>query len=339
MDSLTQAALGAALQGGLLGRQQGRKALVYGAALGTLPDLDVLIRYSDAVAQMTYHRGFSHSIFVFSAFSLLLTGWVRRRWPQAPYSSARLALCIWLILLTHVLIDACTTYGTQLFWPLPSTPLNFSNIFVIDPLYTLPLLLGIAVAAIWGMAGRGWRWLNMGLALSTVYMASTFANQALMRQNIEAQLAAQNIDYQQLLVMPTPFNSLAWRVLARDEQHYYEGLRSWLDTAPLHIDKQPLGLSLREVLADSPQHQRLRWFNNDWMSYREEQGQLWVTDLRLGLLGNHSFRFKMAERDAQGAWQLLPIVQRAPMQVQPEELKWLWRGLFDQAAEQPPRAE
>ncbi len=59
MDSITQAVLGASIQGALLGRWQGRKALLYGAMLGTLPDLDVVIDYGDSVAAMTYHRGFS----------------------------------------------------------------------------------------------------------------------------------------------------------------------------------------------------------------------------------------------------------------------------------------
>lgn len=43
MDSITQAVLGASIQGALLGRWQGRKALLYGATLATLPDLDVII--------------------------------------------------------------------------------------------------------------------------------------------------------------------------------------------------------------------------------------------------------------------------------------------------------
>ena len=78
MDSITQAVLGASIQGALLGRWQGRKALLYGAMLATVPDLDVVMEYGDAVANMTYHRGFSHSLFVLSGFALLLT-WLARR--------------------------------------------------------------------------------------------------------------------------------------------------------------------------------------------------------------------------------------------------------------------
>jgi inner membrane protein len=83
MDSLTQAVLGASIQGALLGRWQGRRALLYGAMLGTLPDLDVIIDYGDAVADMTYHRGFSHSLLVLSILAVLLTAlarWLKPRW-------------------------------------------------------------------------------------------------------------------------------------------------------------------------------------------------------------------------------------------------------------------
>lgn len=114
MDSITQALLGASVQGAMLGRWQGRKALAYGAVLGTLPDLDVVIDYGDAVANMTYHRGFSHSLFVLSIVAVLLTWLIRRFRPDERYSGTRLFLTIWLVLVTHVLLDAFTSYGTQL---------------------------------------------------------------------------------------------------------------------------------------------------------------------------------------------------------------------------------
>ena len=56
MDSVTQLVLGASIQGAMLGRWQGRKALAFGAALATLPDMDVLIDYGDAVADMTANK-------------------------------------------------------------------------------------------------------------------------------------------------------------------------------------------------------------------------------------------------------------------------------------------
>ena len=43
MDSLTQLTFGDACGEAILGQKVGRKALVWGAILGTLPDLDVFI--------------------------------------------------------------------------------------------------------------------------------------------------------------------------------------------------------------------------------------------------------------------------------------------------------
>ena len=72
MDSLTQAALGGALGGAVLGSRLGRGAIVGGALLATLPDLDVLIDYGDAVANFSEHRGFSHSLLVLAPLATLL---------------------------------------------------------------------------------------------------------------------------------------------------------------------------------------------------------------------------------------------------------------------------
>ena len=43
MDTITQMALGAAVGEAVLGRKMGGRAMLWGAALGTLPDLDIII--------------------------------------------------------------------------------------------------------------------------------------------------------------------------------------------------------------------------------------------------------------------------------------------------------
>lgn len=142
MDSITQAALGASIAGAVAGKTLGRSALLTGALLGTLPDLDVVIDYGSAVANFTQHRGFSHSLFILIPLSFLIA-WGLWRWkPQLSYQ--RWLALAGLILVTHPLLDAFTTYGTQLFWPL-GDPVALNSIFIIDPLYTLPLLAGCLV--------------------------------------------------------------------------------------------------------------------------------------------------------------------------------------------------
>ena len=48
---------------------------------------------------------------------------------------------------THGLLDACTTYGTQLLWPFSDARIAWNVISIIDPLFTVPILLLVVFAA------------------------------------------------------------------------------------------------------------------------------------------------------------------------------------------------
>jgi len=328
MDSITQAVLGASIQGALLGRWQGRKALLYGAMLGTLPDLDVVIDYGDAVADMTYHRGFSHSLFVLSGLALLLTWLVRRFRPHPGYSGRRLLLTVWLILFTHPVLDAFTSYGTQLFWPLMPIPTAWSSLFIIDPLYTLPLLVAVVVGLFNGLREQAWRVPAVALALSTLYIGFSLAGKYMAEQRVEAELARQGIVAEQLFITPTPLNSLLWRVIVLDGEHYHEALVGWFDDAPPQLQRLPRGTQLREQLLDSPAHQRLAWFTDGVLRYDQIGDRLIVTDLRLGMTGFHPFRFDFA-RLQDGQWQVHRHIERLPFERgEPEHLLVLLKRIW-----------
>lgn len=335
MDSLTQALLGASLQGALLGRWQGRKALLYGAALATLPDLDVLIDYGDAVANMTQHRGFSHSLFVLAGVSLLLA-WLIRRWrPHPGYSGRRLLACIALVLFTHVLLDAFTSYGTQLLWPLPTPPVAWSTIFIIDPLYSLPLLLAVLAGLISGRGRDLCQGTALALLLSTLYLGFTVAGKQMAEQRVGAELARQGIAAEAVFSAPTPFNSLLWRVVILEGTDYHEALVGWLDAQPPQLHRIERGSALATALAESPQHQRLHWFTGGFLRYDRLGDQLVVTDLRLGMTGFHPFRFSLAARHGED-WRLPPTSQRWPAERGDlQRLYSLWQRIWQPQAEIP----
>ena len=155
MDSLTQFTLGAAVGQAVLGRKLGWRAALTGGLVATIPDLDVMVPFDDPVADFTYHRGASHSLLVLTVVSPLVAWFFY--WCSKPENRdfKRWWLLCWLALFTHPLIDAATIYGTQLFWPITEYPVGAGSTFIIDPGYTLPLLLGVAAALV---AGRASRW-------------------------------------------------------------------------------------------------------------------------------------------------------------------------------------
>lgn len=313
MDSITQAALGAAIGGTVLGRRLGRKAVLLGAALGTLPDLDVVIDYGDAVANVTEHRGFSHSLFVLAGLATALSLLAARFAPARDITLPRWGLFFGLILLTHPLLDALTTYGTQLWWPLEMRPAAWPIVFIIDPLYSLPLLVAVGMALVTGRAQRAPRW---GLTLACAYLVFAIGAKSLVEARITPVLAEQDLEQKPRLVQPTPFNTLLWRVTVADGEHHHEALVGVFDG-----DRRPVletytrGAALEATALESARGRRLDWFAGPFLRYetRELEGRetLVATDLRLGFPGFHPFAFTLATRD-DGDWQPVEVSEQLP---------------------------
>ena len=180
MDSLTQMVLGGASAALVAPARHRRAALVAGGVLGTLPDLDIvplLLSGADAVDFVTWHRGPSHSLLVLAPAGWLLWLLLRRTWTPVREAPARWFWAIELALLTHPLLDAFTVYGTQLFWPLPGRPVMVASVFIIDPVYTIPLLAACA-AAWWLRDRRSATWcLVAGFCISSTYLAWSLAGE------------------------------------------------------------------------------------------------------------------------------------------------------------------
>ncbi|MFA6615443.1 MAG: metal-dependent hydrolase, partial [Hydrogenophaga sp.] len=190
MDSLTQITLGAAVSVAVMGRRTAIwKAALWGGIAGTLPDLDALIDHGDPLLNMVRHRAESHSLLLLTLFSPLLARLVSHLHGQTALWR-RWWLALWLALFTHPLLDTMTVYGTQLLQPFSDHPYAVGSVFIIDPAYTLPLLLGVIAALARGRQGSGLRWNLAGLVLSTAYLGWSVVAQQWATQVAHASLQA-----------------------------------------------------------------------------------------------------------------------------------------------------
>jgi inner membrane protein len=336
MDSLSQIALGAAVSVAVMGRRTAVwKAALWGAVAGTLPDLDVLIDQGDVIRNMVLHRAESHALFWLTLFSLPFAALVARL--QGEWSLLRRWwLALWLALVTHPLLDAMTVYGTQLALPFSNHPFGVDSVFIIDLLYTLPLLVGV----IWVLATRGshrGRIANgVGLLLSTAYLVWGFAAQQQVAQIARAALAQQGIVVEHLLVTPTPFNTVLWRVVAVAGDGYHEGFYSLLDDQPkIEFDRFPRGNALAAELQGIDGVQRIVAFTKGFYKLEQRGSRLLISDLRMGQEPNYSFTFAVAERHSP------PVALNQPEQMSmafdiPRSLNWLWRRALGEQLP-PPR--
>jgi inner membrane protein len=303
MDSLTQLTLGAAVGEAVAGRQAGYKAPLWGAALGTLPDLDVLANPFLTEAQsLVFHRSLTHSLLFVIVMAPLL-GWALRRLHGTSPSRRRWMMLAGAVLGTHIGLDCLTSYGTQVFWPFSRYPVILATIFIIDPLYTVPLVAGLLTALFCSPAARTRRVANyVGLGLSSAYLLLTITNKIHVDQVFSQALKQQDRPVHQVLTKPTPFNNLLWTAIAETEEGFYVGHYSLLDEAPptdfRYVPKR------HELLGDAAQSlevQRLQWFSRGYYAVRRtSDGGLRVVDLRfgrsdLGLThqGSYIFSFKL----------------------------------------------
>lgn len=325
MDSITQAALGASLAGAVAGKTLGRSALLIGAALGTLPDLDVVIDYGTAVANFTQHRGFSHSLFILFPLSFLIACALHRWRPVLSYR--RWLAVTALILLTHPLLDAFTTYGTQLFWPF-GPPIAISSIFIIDPLYTLPLLAGILAFLFRGPDTRA---VMAGLVLSTLYLGWSVTAQQIISDRVQPALAQEGLQDAPRMVQPMPFNTVLWRVTVMGEDRRVEIVTGFLDgDGPVTLESFPRDPQLAEVAATLAEGRRLEWFTNGFLHYERANGRLTATDIRLGIPGAHPFTFILATDNGDGL-KPLPSSRTERPAVAGELLGVLWNRMTGSA--------
>jgi inner membrane protein len=315
-----------------LGRRVGRRALLWGAFCGTLPDLDVFIPFGDAVRDFTYHRGFSHSLFVLAALTPLVVWLILKVHPKTRQEWRGWFTLVYLVFATHVLLDSFTVYGTQIFWPLPVAPVGWSTMFIIDPLYTAPLLVGVIAALIVGRkSNKGWAINMTGLALSSLYLAWSVGAKWHVEAVAHASLQRQGIQYERLLTTPTPFNTLLWRVVAMDGDGYYEGFYSVFDEEhELSVTRYPSDSGLLNGIADEWAVQRLQWFTKGFYVVAREGRAVTITDLRMGLEPNYVFRFKVAEIGNPHAVATVPERVFSPRGV--ERLRWVWERIWEPTA-------
>lgn len=342
MDSLTQIVLGGTVAALAVPAAHRRRAAIAGAVLATLPDLDSFpLKWlgADVVTLVTWHRGPSHSLPVLFLLGWLLWWLLKRSWAPVQQAPRPWLLAIWLALLTHPLLDAFTVYGTQLWWPLPGRPTMWSSIFIIDPGYTLALLVAFIAILIVGARPVGTRFLLAGLALSSAYLGWSLLAKHWVERDAEQALAAMGQADAPRFSVPMPFNTVLWRVVVMTPDGMLEGYRSlWADRGPMRFAAYAGDTAALQQLAGTPAVARLLWFSSGFMLARPQGQQLVLADLRMGAEPVYTFQYAIAERAADGApWQAIAPVAVSREVDLAQALRATWQRLLQEpAADAPP---
>lgn len=221
MDLVTQGLLGSTVAQAGYAEKIGKKAAIYGFLLGLVPDFDIISGFWGEWASLKFHRGPSHSLPLLALASLPLA-WLLKKYSKSEAPLQTWTGMVFLSLFTHPLIDWCTTYGTPLF--IPFTWKRYANdaMSIIDPLYSLPLLIAAFFGIFNLLTPQKRRALAvLALAVSSLYAFGGYRNSQNLIKEGKKIFAEQGFAAVEVRAAPTMFNTRIFRIVGRDQQRNF----------------------------------------------------------------------------------------------------------------------
>ena len=287
MDPISQGTVGAAFAQSTANKNNIIKIGIIGFLAGLAPDLDVFIRSStDPILSLEYHRQFTHSLF-FIPFGALIVTLVIFPLVKKTLSLKNVYVASFFGYATHGLLDACTSYGTLLFWPFSNERVTWNNISVVDPIFTIPILIFAATAII----TRKMLLSFFAIGWLTFYLLLGFV------QYERALLVANDLAYsrghspERLTLKPSFGNLILWKSIYQYEENFYvDAIRTalsstWCLGESIRIFDYQYHLPNLDI--DSQQRkdiERFRWFSQDYLGFDDKKSL--VTDVRYSMIPN-----------------------------------------------------
>ena len=287
MDPLSQGTVGAAFAQSVANKNNIFKIGFIGFLAGLTPDLDVLIKSStDPILSLEYHRQFTHSLFFIPFGSLIFAILI---FPLVK-SSLSLKTVYFASLLgysTHGLLDACTSYGTQLFWPFSNERVSWNNISIVDPLFTIPLLIFLGIATktkkkIFSFFGIGWIIFYLSIGFVQYERALLAATKLASKRGHNAE---------RLTLKPSFGNLILWKSIYKHKETFYvDAIRTaqsstWCLGETVRVFDYKYHLpDLDKESQQKKDIERFRWFSQDYLGYDKEKKI--VTDVRYSMIPN-----------------------------------------------------
>ena len=287
MDPLSQGTVGAAFAQSAANKKNIAKISIVGFLAGLAPDLDVLIRSStDPVLFLEYHRQFTHSL-VFIPFGALFVASLIFPLVKKSLNFKTTYAASFLGYATHGLLDACTSYGTLLFWPFSNERITWNNISIVDPLLTIPALILVLLAIKTNRRRLSFfaiGWIVSYLALGFVQYERALSSALQLSQS-------RGHSAERMTLKPSFANLILWKsIYQHGDSFYVDAIRagrvpSWCSGESVKIfdtqyhlsDLDPNSQQMKDI-------ERFRWFSQDYLGFDGDKNL--VTDVRYSMIPN-----------------------------------------------------
>ena len=238
--------------------------------------------FLDPIDAILIHRGISHSLFLFLLLSPVM-GWIISKIERDKINFMQATGMVFWCLLTHVLLDLFTSWGTQILWQLDYR-FALKTIFVIDPLYTIPLVISLIM--VWKTKDTILRekYIIRGLLISSSYLLLSCFLKIYALKQFEKALTKQGIYYSEIIVKPTAFNLILCNATIATPENYVLGDYSLFDTQPISFTAYSKNKIFESQLNGNSDFEKLKKSSEGWYIIFQKKQCLYFNDLRFGLL-------------------------------------------------------
>lgn len=289
MDPLSQACLGASLsQSSIRDNSKQFSALLIGAMSGMAPDLDFLIRSADdPLLFLEFHRQFTHSL-IFIPFGALICSLIFYPFFKRTLSFKLIYLFSFLGFATHGLLDACTSYGTQLYWPFSNMRVAWNTVSIIDPFFTFPVL-GLILLAVFK---KQVLYARLSFVYAVLFLSLGLVQKYRAEQVINELTQQRGHQLERLQAKPSFANRHVWKLMYEyDGRYYVDAVKLLWDikvfegtsVAKLNVKRDFPWLNLDSQQAKDIE--RFRWFSNDYLAVSANNAN-YIIDARYSFLPN-----------------------------------------------------
>ena len=282
MDAVSQITFGAMYaQASSKKREKIRQASIIGG-------LDVFIRSAaDPLLALEYHRHFTHSLF-FIPFGALVVSLILFYFFKNKLRFREVYAFAIIGYATHGLLDACTSYGTQLFWPFSNYRVSFDIISIIDPLLTLPILVLMLIGAI----RKNKRFALVAILYSFVYLGLGAVQNQRVKEAAGELAESRGHDPKYVSAKPSIANLVVWKSVYKHEGRFYvDAIRALTDIKVYPGDSiEELNLKrdfpwLESQSVQARDIERFRWFSQNYLGVHPDNPMV-ISDVRYSLLPN-----------------------------------------------------
>ncbi|HYV93036.1 MAG TPA: metal-dependent hydrolase [Chitinophagales bacterium] len=288
MDTITHTVLGACLGEAIAGKKLGKKAMLIGALANNIPDVDIVTSlWMNHADSLLAHRGFTHSILFVLICTPMLAAIAVRLSKKKLLSFNQWMLLFGSGLFTHIFIDAFTVYGTGWFEPFSHYRVTFNALFILDPLFTLPVLVAaVTLLVMKKYSSRRLFCARAGIGITSLYLAISILIKLHVNHKVEQSLAVQKISYSNYMTSPTPLNNLLWFIIARNAADYYIGYYSVFDKQfPISFNHVHRNDSLVSHTGNVEELDKLIRFTDGYFMYTSHLDTVSISDMRFGQMG------------------------------------------------------